>query len=186
MPFVGTLKRIPYIRKSNYRYLTKVYCRNMDVISGRKLETLESVLTKTILTSMKNSSEHEMSSFFSFNEGHLAFLDLGTHFGSESTDPVESRIRNAGFSGSNLTFLPTVLNNEKSKEQTNYIVQNVSKRSRLWYFFFACPAGGGPRLGVLGSEILQHRPVHQFLMVGTKARFFNKVLDHHSFYKDQS
>ncbi len=99
---------------------------------------------------------------------------LDPHYGSESSDPVESLIRNAGFSRSNLTFLTIVLKTKKSMEQTNILYRYVSKRSRLWYFFFACPAGGGPRLGVLSSEILQHRPVHQFLTVGTKPGFFSR------------
>jgi hypothetical protein len=61
------------------------------------------------------------------------------------------------------------------------MVQYGNKRSRLWYFLFACPAGGGPRLGVLSSEILQHRPVHQFLTVGIKPGcFFIKILKQHS------
>jgi hypothetical protein len=168
----------------------------MDVISGRTLETLAIVQIPVakkikffsskiaILTSMKDSSEHEISSFYLFGDQN-AFQDLGAHFGSESSDPQNLRSEMLVLADHISHFSPLYLIKRRTRNRPTYNVQHLSKRSRLWYFFFACPAGGGPRLGVLGSEILQHRPVHQFLMVGTKARFFNKVLDQHSFYADQ-
>jgi hypothetical protein len=152
----------------------------MDVISGRKLETFSkcsnSCCKKFKYFCLKNCYFDVHEGIFRTRNFFLCW-PLGLPVWILNTDPNPRTRLNLGSENANLadqiSHFTIIFNKEKSKEQTNIYgtVQHVSKISRLWYFLFACPAGGGPRLGVLSSEILQHRPVHHFLPVGIKPGF---------------